>query len=204
MTNQNVWSLVFIAGLIIASLASFIWLAVSLRLLKKHTERKEIIKQETARIFSDDFREELRNRGRVYFEKIINENAMFLKEDLSLTASQLNEHMQSSLKKVLDQEFDKYKQTIVDAKEAALTAITKTRETMEAQRTSMSREVENQVAKEKQRLVETLEARLSHILSTHIVEVLGDEVDLSAQTDYIFNRLEEQKDEIIKDIERET
>ena len=33
-------------------------------------------------IFDDQFREELRNRGRLHFEKIIGENAMFLQQDL--------------------------------------------------------------------------------------------------------------------------
>ncbi|HET6924572.1 MAG TPA: hypothetical protein VFH39_01965, partial [Candidatus Saccharimonadales bacterium] len=45
--------------------------------------------QDVEHIFNDEFREELRNRGRLHFEKIIGENAMFLQQDLRLTTSQL-------------------------------------------------------------------------------------------------------------------
>jgi len=41
----------------------------------------------------------LRNRGRLHFEKIIGENAMFLQQDLRLTTSQLNEYMKAEITK---------------------------------------------------------------------------------------------------------
>src|SRR6476620_6961519 len=66
-------------------------------------------------IFNDEFREELRNRGRLHFEKIIGENAMFLQQDLRLTTSQLNEYMKQEITKTLQEEFAKYEQSIEDA-----------------------------------------------------------------------------------------
>src|ERR1700746_1446718 len=65
-------------------------------------------------IFNDEFREELRNRGRLHFEKIIGENAMFLQQDLRLTTSQLNEYMKAEITRKLREEFDKYEQSIMD------------------------------------------------------------------------------------------
>jgi hypothetical protein len=59
-------------------------------------------------IFDDEFREELKNRGRLHFEKIIGENAMFLQQDLRLTTSQLNDYMKDEIKRVLQDEFAKY------------------------------------------------------------------------------------------------
>lgn len=207
MNGQSPLVLALITGLVGANLLAFLWMAFTVRKIRwtmgAYDDRIRAIKKETERVFTDDFREELRNRGRLYFEKIINENAMFLKQDLGLTASQLNEYMQHSLKKVLDEEFDKYQQTIVDAKEAALSAITKTRVAMEEQRESMSKELEAEVAKEKARLIGILHQRLAHILNSYILEVMAGEVDLTSQTDYIFSRLDEQKAEIIKDLESE-
>jgi Na+-transporting methylmalonyl-CoA/oxaloacetate decarboxylase gamma subunit len=48
-------------------------------------------------IFNDEFREELRNRGRLHFEKIIGDNAMFLQQDLQLTTSELNEYLKQEI-----------------------------------------------------------------------------------------------------------
>src|ERR1035438_8206233 len=65
-------------------------------------------------IFNDEFREELRNRGRLHFEKIIGENAMFLQQDLQLTTSELNEYMKQEITAKLQEEFAKYEQSIMD------------------------------------------------------------------------------------------
>jgi F0F1-type ATP synthase membrane subunit b/b' len=194
-----------LAAAIAVATAAFIWTALSLAKVKMavgaYNTRVEAIKKETERIFTDEFREELKNRGRLYFEKIINENAMFLKQDLGLTASQLNEYMQTSLKKVLDEEFDKYKVSINDAKEAALTAITKTRDDMEEQRSLMQKELEVQLTSEKARLVRQLDERLTQVANQYLLDVLAAEVDLSSQGDYIFSSLEAHKADLIKDVE---
>jgi hypothetical protein len=67
---------------------------------KKGNDNADIEKaaeEDVEHIFNDTFREELRNRGRLHFEKIISENAMFLQQDLRLTTSQLNEYMKEEI-----------------------------------------------------------------------------------------------------------
>ena len=77
-------------------------------------------------IFNDEFREELRNRGRLHFEKIISENAMFLQQDLRITTSQLNDYMKDEITRTLQEEFTKYEESIADAKKIAIESINKT------------------------------------------------------------------------------
>src|SRR6185369_9971625 len=72
-------------------------------------------------IFNEEFREELRNRGRLHFEKILGENAMFLQQDLRQTTTQLNDYMRAEITRTLQEEFKKYEQSIVDAKQIAST-----------------------------------------------------------------------------------
>lgn len=197
-----------IAAAITAATLAFIWLAFNIRKVRlaagAYNSRIEAVKKETEQVFTDEFREELRNRGRLYFEKIINENAMFLQQDLGLTASQLNDYMQTSLKKVLNEEFEKYKLSISDAKEAALSAITKTQDAMEEQREVMQSELDKQVKDEKDRLVKKVEENLTRVINSYLLDVLADEVDLGAQGDYIFSNLEARKADIIADIEEGT
>ena len=71
---------------------------------KKRTSKQDLVEKaesDVERVFNDEFREELRNRGRLHFEKIISENAMFLQQDLRLTTSQLNEFMKTEITSVL-------------------------------------------------------------------------------------------------------
>lgn len=196
--------ILLVAAILSAGIA-FIWMALGIRKVKiaagAFNSRIDAVKKETEQVFTDEFREELRNRGRLYFEKIINENAMFLQQDLGLTASQLNDYMQTSLKKVLNEEFEKYKLSISDAKEAALAAITKTQTAMEEQRQVMQAELDKQVSEEKTRLIKKLDENLTRVVNAYLLDVLSEEVDLGAQSDYIFSNLEAHKAEIMADIE---
>jgi hypothetical protein len=151
-------------------------------------------------IFNDDFREELRNRGRLHFEKIINDNAMFLQQDLRLTTTQVNEYMKSEITKKLHDEFSNYEESITDAKELALNAITKTQAVIEEQRTALTREVRLQVAKDKDVVIKNFENNMAEIINHYVLEAIGDQIDLTAQLEFILNDLEQNKTAIIEDI----
>src|ERR1700729_182127 len=111
---MTIWWLILIIGCIVAGGAAFIYVVVRLqrpRLPAKSVEDfKKSAERDVEHIFNDEFREELRNRGRLHFEKIIGENAMFLQQDLRQTTSQLNDYMRTEITKTLQQEFKKYEQ----------------------------------------------------------------------------------------------
>jgi hypothetical protein len=156
------------------------------------------------KIFDDEFREELRNRGRLHFEKIIGENAMFLQQDLRLTTTQLNEYMKTEIKRVLQEEFSKYEESIATAKDLALESIEKTQSLIEQQRTLLERQMTDEAAQEKARLLENFEKNMADIVNHYILEAIGNEIDLTVQLDYIFGYLEENKDAIMEDIKSGT
>lgn len=151
-------------------------------------------------IFNDEFREELRNRGRLHFEKIIGENAMFLQQDLRLTTSQLNDYMKSEITRKLQEEFQKYEQSITDAKQLAIESITKTQEAIEQQRQVMSQQIQYELAVEKQRLVKRFERDMADIVNHYVLAAIGDQIDLNDQLEYILSDLEANKQAIIRDI----
>jgi hypothetical protein len=49
---------------------------------------EQMMQDDVYHIFSNEFHEELRNKARLDFQKVINENAMFLQQDLRLTTSE--------------------------------------------------------------------------------------------------------------------
>src|SRR6476660_6843499 len=96
---MSIWWLLLILGTLGALGVGFIWLIT-------HGGGKgnngpdsllDAASQDVEHVFDDKFREELRNRGRLHFEKIIGDNAMFLQQDLRLTTSQLNEYMKTEI-----------------------------------------------------------------------------------------------------------
>src|SRR5665647_3199469 len=132
--------LLLVLGCLGASGLAFVWLSVrigGMGIARKTTGVNSVEKaaeDDVERIFNNDFREELRNRGRLHFEKIIGENAMFLQQDLRLTTSQLNEYMKAEITKTLTEEFSKYEQSIDDAKQLAIDSIAKTQTAIEEER----------------------------------------------------------------------
>lgn len=156
--------------------------------------------QAVTTIFNDEFREELRNRGRLHFEKIIGDNAMFLQQDLQLTTSELNEYMKKEITTKLQEEFAKYEQSIMDAKDLAIQSINKTQDAIEQQRQMLSKQVVEQLAKDKARLITNFEQNMAQVINHYVLEAIGNQIDLNDQLDFILGNLEANKKAIIEDI----
>jgi len=204
---MNTGGLILVVGSLLAATLSFIWLAF--RVGSGRSKHPDIALEEAAKgdvehIFNNEFREELRNRGRLHFEKIIGENAMFLQQDLRQTTSQLNDYMRTEITRTLQEEFKKYEQSITDAKQLALDSIEKTSATIEQQRKLLGQQLQSQAAEQKAIIVERFEQEMAAIVNHYILRAIGNQIDLSDQLDYILAELESNREAMIEDIKRGT
>lgn len=204
---MTIWWLALTIGSLLAATLAFIWVAVRLgkggvtRSKKSNTQDIEkAAVEDVEHIFNDTFREELRNRGRLHFEKIISENAMFLQQDLRLTTSQLNEYMKDEITRNLKEEFAKYEQSINDAKQLAIESIQKTNSAIDEQRQLLGEQVQQQIVAEKQQLVDRFEQNMTEIINHYVLAAIGDQIDLSDQLEYILADLEANREAIVEDI----
>lgn len=204
---MNTWGVIVVLASLLAATASFIYVALKLGgtgpKSKTNTSGNaytDAAEQDVEHIFNDEFREELRNRGRLHFEKIIGENAMFLQQDLRLTTSQLNEYLKSEITRKLQEEFSKYEESIIDAKELAIESITKTQAAIEEQRQMMGQQLAQEIAKEKARVIKRFEDNTADIINHYVLAAVGNQIDLNDQLEYILSELEENKKDIIQDI----
>lgn len=122
---------------------------------------------EEQHFFDDYFREELRNHGRWYFEKVINENGELFKRDLQETIAQVNVDLKDHVTKQLDgaiaqvnqelkehttkqleDQFNEYSKSLKEAQEQALRSMTESAETLKRQhdelRTALEKNVHDQ------------------------------------------------------------
>ncbi len=191
---------------IAAALGAFLWLLTkkdSTTTAHSQADTSSVYQNATAdveHIFNDEFREELRNRGRLHFEKIIGENAMFLQQDLRLTTSQLNDYMKQEITRVLKEEFSKYEESISDAKQLAIDSIEKTQATIEQQRQLMTQQLAEQLNAERSRTMARFETHLADVVNHYIMMAIGDQIDLTDQLEYILSDIEEHKAAIIEDV----
>lgn len=203
---MNIWWVIVVLSSLIAGALAFIYLVVTLHKGGLGTNRDQDVsataEKDVEHIFNDEFREELRNRGRMHFEKIIGENAMFLQQDLRLTTSELNEYMKHELTRTLQEEFAKYEESISDAKELALGSITKTREAIDQQRQMMSAQMAQEIQDEKARIIKHFGDNMADIVNHYVLAAIGNQIDLNDQLEYIISELDANKKDIIEDITR--
>lgn len=211
---MNTGGLILVIGSLLSATAAFIWLALRIKSgsVGSATGRKPLgsqlldqaAKEDVDHIFNNEFREELRNRGRLHFEKVIGENAMFLQQDLRQTTSQLNEYMRTEITRTLQDEFSKYQQSITDAKQVAIDSIEKTVATIEQQRKFLESQMQAQTDAQKARLLERFETEMAGIVNHYIMRAIGNQIDLSDQLEYILAELESNKASILEDVKNGT
>lgn len=202
---MTVWWLILILGFILAFGLAFIWLAFRVYIGPKEPEKTAASYQQGAEedvehIFNQDFREELRNRGRLHFEKILGENAMFLQQDLRLTTSQLNEYMKGEISKQLKDAFVNYQGAITDAKQLAVESIEKTKTAIDEERQALIQQLEKEVAEEKDRRIKQFDERMAEVVNHYVLQAIGNQIDLNDQLEYILAELEANKQAILEDI----
>ncbi len=207
----SLW-LAFILGSLAAVFAGFVWVIVAISRLQSggiQSQRSvkdlnkaytDIAEEDATHLFNKEFREELRNRGRLRFEKIIDENAMFLKQDLDMTISQLNDYMKKEISAKLDEEFAAYAKAMQEAQELALGSLQKTAKEVEEQRVALAAALKKDVAEREVALLKVYEDNMAQIVEHYVLLSLGDQFDLKSQLPYIIGQMEANKKDIIGDM----
>lgn len=167
------------------------------KLNKAYTDMAE---EDALHLFNAEFREELRNRGRLRFEKIIDENAAFLKQDLDATTAKLNEYMQQQIMAKLDEEFGAYAKAMHEAQTLALSSLQKTAEEIETQRQALAEALKADVAEREEALLRVYEENMAKIVEHYVLQALGNQFDLKSQLPYIIKEMEANKKAIMEDM----
>jgi len=195
--------LVFTLGLIMSGGSAFLYLVVHLAPRKQKSlaeSYQAAAETDVEHIFNTEFREELRNRGRLHFEKILGENAMFLQQDLRLTTAQLNDYMKDEISKDLKSAFANYESAIGDAKQLAVESIEKTKTAIDEQRQALSVQLEQEVSQEKARRIKRFEDNMAEIINHYVLMAIGNQIDLNDQLEYILGELDANKQAIAADV----
>lgn len=203
---MTIWWLILILGFILTSGCALIYLVIklhggaALRVPNLSESALKAAEEDVDHIFNEEFREELRNRGRLHFEKILGENAMFLQQDLRLTTSQLNDYMKEEITRELKEAFANYESAIGDAKQLAVESIEKTKTAIDEQRQAMSDQLEKEISEEKARRIKMFEDNMAAVINHYVLASIGNQIDLNDQLEYILSELETNKQAIVEDV----
>lgn len=132
--------------------------------------------------FDQYFNEELRNHGRWYFEKIIQENGTLFKGDLDATLAQVNVELKDHVVKKLDEaieqvneelrghaisqldlQFSAHAKTIVATQAEALASVTRSAEELKTQHEALSKSLQEDISDQKALLHHSFEDNKTQI-----------------------------------------
>jgi hypothetical protein len=209
---MTIWWLAFIVGSLAAVFLAFIWISIKLNAVQGGKDKKkqgatdldkaysDLAEEDVNHLFNKEFREELRNRGRLKFEQIVDENAMFLKQDLDLTISQLNDYMKQQISTKLDSEFADYSKAMKEAQELTLTVLQKTASELDQQRQELSQAMQKSMTAHEANMLKNFENNMSTVVEYYVLQSLGEQFDMKAQMPYIMKQMEEHKKEMMEDM----
>ncbi len=142
---------------------------------------------EIEHFLDDTFRDELREHGRLYFERVIGENAALFKQDLDATVAHINtelkQHMARQLdhrfteiakannqlkdhiSKELDERLVEYDKTIKDAQQLALESLNQSAQALHDQHQELARSIQKSVADQETKLTAVFEKNAAQVSS---------------------------------------
>lgn len=129
-------------------------------------KKKPAIDEASERVqlfFDEYFREELKKRGREYFEQVIDENAALFKKDLDLTIAQVYSELKTRLTMELDEQFAEYGKGLKEMQDTALQSLNKSVQTQDEQHRQLSERLEKNVANQEAMLSRVFEENMTRL-----------------------------------------
>jgi DNA-binding transcriptional MerR regulator len=197
---MNIFIIIIILVVAVAILVGLIYKLNSSKIKKPGNQYEQSVDEIVNSIFDEDFRQELRNRGKLHFEAVLNDNALFLKQDLELTTSEIHEYLKNEITKNLQDEFKNYKDTIEYAKKLAVDSIQKTQDVLEEQRKALTSELSKQLEAEKKVLIDNFQDNMAEIINNYLIKAVGGHINFNDQLASIITDLETNKQTILEDI----
>ncbi len=186
---------------ILCALFAFIWVAVRLGPKGRgHGGGGNGGKDE---IFTDEYREHLRQRGVARFERTLDQNATFLQQDLHKIGDDVTEFIKERAGDILREEFSDQKQTVATAQQHMANAFAKIDQQIADYQKSMTEQFNKELASEKERRLERFQNNMAEIVTSHVQHALGEHLDVSEQVQYIISNLDANKQAIVEDIKHE-
>lgn len=102
--------------------------------------------------FGEDYRKELREKGRLKFDQIIGESATIFKNDLDATVSQVTKELKEHIVEQLDKQLVEYGQLMKDAQELALKSLNTSAQTLQNQHKELSETLKKNVIDQEEML----------------------------------------------------
>ena len=184
---------------------------------KPHTHDADHIRRTAATQqsqLSPAVKERLMKAAEAKLEASLERSTVQFEKSLQETTARLDRQLERLGTKIISDEMARYNKALEDLQAhteisigGAQSEIVKHQEDLKAKLNDRQAELEAQLVQEidlkKEQLAQELDTKLGDAVASFLIETLGHEVDLGAQSAYLTKMLDEHKEEITKGIKRE-
>ena|ERR1035437_2453871 len=201
MTNLQFLMVVVLVFVALVCVLVLVWSTHSKRQTKKQiTHEAYKLHVEDSKVFSEIDMTQIEQFARQQLQQSTIKAAEELHSTLTNTVEQISTHLNELVNKDLNQEFEKYRVSLEALRNQSVGEFAKLEKELSAKRIEQFDQLDKDVAAEYNRRIEQFNVRLGDVVSSYLLEALGNKVDLGAQSSYIFDVLNEHKEDIKKDV----
>ena len=191
------------------------------RALAQHTnllkDQSELVEQAKRTVRAD-----LHKRVSVIFEKAVEENAEYLKDDIEKARHSMVTYVKREFDAALSADMRALHESVDDIQHGAVAGIDSIQKSiienqesfskkiqerqlalvasLEQQHKSLTERIDSAVKDEKTRRIKEFENQMTQIVRVYINEALSNQIDVDAQIDYIIEDLQQNKNAMIEDM----
>jgi predicted HicB family RNase H-like nuclease len=187
--------------LVLINLAALTWASFQDRKARAKPQPKIYeIHLEGTKVFSDVDLAEIQKAAKEQLHSAAEDAAQRLQKSLNNSVDQVAAYINDRLSTDLIAEFEKYQVSLGALRDQTIEQFSKIQSELDHRRLELIEHVDRQVAAEQEKRLAHFNERINDVVTSYITESLGSNVDLGAQTDYILQALEANKEQIKKDI----
>lgn len=196
--------LVLVIGLIAMVIinAVSLWWAMRLNAQLHNRPQPKVyeVKVNAAEVMADIDIATVEKLTRQQLAKVAGEASLRFKKSLDNTVDQLSVKIGDMASNSLSGEFEKYQVSLQALRDQSIQEFSKLQKELDDRRTQLTEHLDKVIQTEGEKRLAALDTRMNDVVSSYLIESLGNQVDLGAQSAYIFETLEKHKEEIKKDI----
>lgn len=148
-------------------------------------------------------REQLLAEAQKNFEKVLGTAAVELQKDLAATTTDVTTQLQKLGSDITAKELDRYHAELDKLRVQAETTGTQAQDELVQHQADLKAKLDADMAAEKDRLVAQIDTKLADAVASFLLETLGQNVDLGAQSAYLTKMLNEHKADFSRKVKDE-
>jgi len=195
---------ILVAGLIamvVINAVSLMWaMRLNRELQARPAPKVYEVKVDAGKVMADIDMTHVEQLTKQQLSKVAGEAGERFKESLDNAVDQLSVKISDMANNTLSGEFEKYQVSLQALRDQSIEEFSKLQKELDTRRTQLTEHLDKVIQTEGEKRLGALDSRMNDVISSYLIESLGNQVDLGAQSAYIFETLEKHKDEIKKDI----